>query len=105
MYGKTRACTNRERTPFMDQQENSELSRIHGTRLLPDESAETYRQKLARITLDSMVQFAGLLEMDKITSAIRNRDLTERRRLHVTKPVDPDFLRMLIAVERVSSGG
>ena len=35
---------------------------VHGTRLLPDDTRELYRQKLARITLDSMVQFVGLLD-------------------------------------------
>jgi len=29
---------------------------------LPKDSREHYRQKLARITLDSMVQFVGLLD-------------------------------------------
>src|SRR5436189_183956 len=35
---------------------------VHGTELLPGDSPEQYRQKLARITLDSMVQFVGLLD-------------------------------------------
>jgi len=33
-----------------------------GTELFPGEGRERYRQKLARITLDSMVQFVGLLD-------------------------------------------
>jgi PAS domain-containing protein len=35
---------------------------VRGTELLPSDSREQYRQKLARITLDSMVQFVGLLD-------------------------------------------
>jgi PAS domain S-box-containing protein len=35
---------------------------VHGTRLAPDETREHYREKIARITLDSMVQFVGLLD-------------------------------------------
>src|SRR5579871_5362142 len=40
----------------------AELPTIHGTQLLPQDTPEAYRQKLARITLDSMVQFVGLLD-------------------------------------------
>ncbi len=36
--------------------------KVRGTELLPSDSRETYREKLARITLDSMVQFVGLLD-------------------------------------------
>src|SRR5471030_2167468 len=35
---------------------------VRGTELLASDSRERYRQKLARITLDSMVQFVGLLD-------------------------------------------
>jgi PAS domain S-box-containing protein len=35
---------------------------VHGTRLLHSDPADVYRQKVARITLDSMVQFVGLLD-------------------------------------------
>ncbi len=38
------------------------LVNVHGTELLADDTRERYRQKLARITLDSMVQFVGLLD-------------------------------------------
>src|SRR6476646_7015007 len=38
------------------------LVNIHGTELLASDTREQYRQKLARITLDSMVQFVGLLD-------------------------------------------
>ena len=38
------------------------LVSVHGTELLATDSREQYRQKLARITLDSMVQFVGLLD-------------------------------------------
>ena len=39
-----------------------DLPNIHGTQLLPQDTPDVYRQKLARITLDSMVQFVGLLD-------------------------------------------
>src|SRR5579864_7216052 len=35
---------------------------VRGTELLAGDNLEQYRQKLARITLDSMVQFVGLLD-------------------------------------------
>jgi PAS domain S-box-containing protein len=35
---------------------------VRGTELLASDTREQYRQKLARITLDSMVQFVGLLD-------------------------------------------
>src|ERR1700683_5443062 len=38
------------------------LVSVRGTALLPNDNLEQYRQKLARITLDSMVQFVGLLD-------------------------------------------
>ena len=38
------------------------LVNVRGTELLASDSRERYRQKLARITLDSMVQFVGLLD-------------------------------------------
>ena len=38
------------------------LVNVHGTQLRADDTRELYRQKLARITLDSMVQFVGLLD-------------------------------------------
>ena len=37
---------------------------MRGTGLLADDTRERYRQKLARITLDSMVQFVGLLDAE-----------------------------------------
>ena len=40
----------------------SETLVVHGTRISADESLERYREKIARITLDSMVQFVGLLD-------------------------------------------
>ncbi len=36
--------------------------RVRGTQVLATDSRQTYREKLARITLDSMVQFVGLLD-------------------------------------------
>ena len=38
------------------------LVNVRGTELLAGDTREQYRQKLARITLDSMVQFVGLLD-------------------------------------------
>ena len=38
------------------------LVSVRGTQLLSTDTRERYRQKLARITLDSMVQFVGLLD-------------------------------------------
>ena len=38
------------------------LINVRGTELLATDTREQYRQKLARITLDSMVQFVGLLD-------------------------------------------
>jgi PAS domain S-box-containing protein len=35
---------------------------VHGTRIIPGETRAGYREKIARITLDSMVQFVGLLD-------------------------------------------
>ncbi|MGZ4895297.1 MAG: PAS domain-containing sensor histidine kinase [Candidatus Angelobacter sp.] len=38
------------------------LFNVRGTELLASDTPEQYRQKIARITLDSMVQFVGLLD-------------------------------------------
>src|SRR6202795_5266380 len=35
---------------------------VRGTELLAGDARDQYRQKIARITLDSMVQFVGLLD-------------------------------------------
>jgi PAS domain S-box-containing protein len=40
------------------------LQTVRGTQLLSSDTREQYRQKLARITLDSMVQFVGLLDAE-----------------------------------------
>jgi len=40
----------------------SPLPTVRGTQLLAADTREQYRQKIARITLDSMVQFVGLLD-------------------------------------------
>ena len=37
---------------------------VYGTQLLPTDCGDVYRQKIARITLDSMVQFVGLLDVE-----------------------------------------
>src|SRR4249920_226692 len=39
-----------------------DLAHVRGTALLAGDTREQYRQKIARITLDSMVQFVGLLD-------------------------------------------
>ena len=41
---------------------STNLVNVRGTQLLASDTREQYRQKLARITLDSMVQFVGLLD-------------------------------------------
>lgn len=41
---------------------SAHLVNVAGTSLLANDTRERYRQKLARITLDSMVQFVGLLD-------------------------------------------
>ena len=40
------------------------LVSVRGTELLADDTREHYREKIARITLDSMVQFVGLLDAE-----------------------------------------
>ena len=37
-------------------------AKVHGTELLATDTRQQYREKIARITLDSMVQFVGLLD-------------------------------------------
>ena len=37
-------------------------AKVHGTQLLATDTRQQYREKIARITLDSMVQFVGLLD-------------------------------------------
>src|SRR4051812_45754316 len=37
---------------------------VRGTEVLPTDSRQRYREKIARITLDSMVQFVGLLDAE-----------------------------------------
>jgi PAS domain S-box-containing protein len=44
------------------EQMTANLVNVRGTELLASDTRERYRQKLARITLDSMVQFVGLLD-------------------------------------------
>jgi adenylate cyclase len=40
------------------------LVNVRGTELLASDTRDQYRQKIARITLDSMVQFVGLLDTE-----------------------------------------
>jgi|ERR1700690_3813938 len=40
------------------------LVNVRGTELLASDTRDQYRQKIARITLDSMVQFVGLLDAE-----------------------------------------
>jgi len=37
---------------------------VHGTEIVPSDTRQQYREKIARITLDSMVQFVGLLDAE-----------------------------------------
>jgi PAS domain S-box-containing protein len=37
---------------------------VHGTAIVPSDTGQQYREKIARITLDSMVQFVGLLDAE-----------------------------------------
>jgi hypothetical protein len=41
---------------------SANLVNVRGSQLLAGDTREQYRKKLARITLDSMVQFMGLLD-------------------------------------------
>ncbi len=52
------------------------LVSVRGTELLPGDSREQYRQKIARITLDSMVQFVGLLDAEGTVLEINQVALT-----------------------------
>ena len=38
---------------------------VRGTEILPGDPRQRYREKIARITLDSMVQFVGLLDAER----------------------------------------
>jgi PAS domain S-box-containing protein len=46
----------------MQHQQPDMASTVHGTRIGPGDTRERYREKIARIALDSMVQFVGLLD-------------------------------------------
>jgi CheY-like chemotaxis protein len=37
---------------------------VHGTEIVPSDTRHQYREKIARVTLDSMVQFVGLLDAE-----------------------------------------
>ena len=37
---------------------------VHGTEIVPSDTRQQYREKIARVTLDSMVQFVGLLDAE-----------------------------------------
>ena len=41
---------------------SADFVKVRGTELLASDPRDLYRQNLARITLDSMVQFVGLLD-------------------------------------------
>ena len=51
-----------EPAPTADSTVTTNLVNVRGTELLASDTRERYRQKIARITLDSMVQFVGLLD-------------------------------------------
>jgi hypothetical protein len=46
----------------MTKSSTSNLVNVRGTELLASDTRERYRQKIARITLNSTVQFVGLLD-------------------------------------------
>jgi PAS domain-containing protein len=52
--------------PGLQMKSNSHMTdrlfKVRGTELVADDTRERYREKIARITLDSMVQFVGLLD-------------------------------------------
>ena len=57
---------------------------VHGTELVPSDARQRYREKIARITLDSMIQFVGLLdargtvlEINKVALDAVGIDLTD----------------------------
>ena len=58
---KTASTAARRRAPAGGPPANS-AENVHGTELSASDTREQYRQKIARITLDSMVQFVGLLD-------------------------------------------
>ena len=45
-------------------------AKVHGTEILATDTRQQYREKIARITLDSMVQFVGLLDAHGIVLEI-----------------------------------
>jgi PAS domain S-box-containing protein len=47
-----------------DTQRQTQGTKVHDTEILATDTPQQYREKLARITLDSMVQFVGLLDVD-----------------------------------------
>jgi DNA-binding NarL/FixJ family response regulator len=53
---------NRQSDRTADSSAPVNLVKVRGTELLASDTRERYRQKIARITLDSMVQFVGLLD-------------------------------------------
>ena len=52
------------RSPRRDGNGREVLLTVRGTELLANDTRERYRQKIARIALDSMVQFVGLLDAE-----------------------------------------
>ena len=48
----------------MQSRQSDKTITVNGTRIGPAEVPERYREKIARVTLDSMVQFVGLLDAD-----------------------------------------
>ena len=57
---------------------------VRGTEIVPDDPSRIRLQKLARITLDSMVQFVGLLDADGTVLEI-NQGRARRRRHHARR--------------------
>ena len=51
-----------ERDEAMTTEPTQRVVVVRGTEVLPGDDRQRYREKIARITLDSMVQFVGLLD-------------------------------------------
>jgi PAS domain S-box-containing protein len=59
---RRRGIAPKARVRLMDNPTGPNLVSVRGTALLAGDTREQYRQKIGRITLDSMVQFVGLLD-------------------------------------------
>ena len=53
------------------------LAKVRGTELLASDTREQYRQKLARITLDSIEQLVGLMDAQATVSLLNTSDAAD----------------------------